>query len=873
MIKYKNKRSIRKDGKCMQKDKRTMEKALVHPWVNRRLESLAISYGYENDMERKLSVALANASKNGKNNTGVPDHNLKGILGNKAVIIEDKWGLDKLKSTSAEGNLADSIFAIKNYAVNGAIHYARELIKSGYEKVLAVGIVGEGNKENLQIRINAYYVYNEYDNAKLVYEGSDLEFLKEIEEFFKIIELTDEEKELILHSKYKELKKAAKVLNELMNDYHIAPSDRVIYVSGMLLSMQRNLLIPEKLTGGLSDDDLEFMRDGVRVYREIEQYLKFRRIPKKKRELMLQEYGIIKSDEDRDRLNDNLGESITRHLFSFIYKNVYQLANRTHIDSLGELFSEFLKYTVHNASENGKVLTPPYVTKMMTELVDINRYSQVLDICTGSGGFLVASMDKMLKECDNTSLDVLETEVKLLVEEKYPTYSFDKGLEMLKRDMSLGGGSDARDIIKYSIKKNQLHGIEVDTKMYVLAAANMIMRGDGAASIVKADAFTEKDVYKVKYDRLLINPDFTYKENGLPFFLVGLNALKKDGIGAVIIQDSAGSGKGITTAKKILEKHTMLGSIKMPGDLFIPNAKVQTSIYIFKAGTPHDFKKDVTFIDFRIDGYRRTKRVVSEIGNPHRLYADVVKAFINGKSYPNIDVIRDVITESGTDWNYDSHKKFDTCPKVEDFDFEINSHLSLEIRNFLFSYEVNVEDEIDANLEEFTVGELFEVKPSKTYKNYTERMICAREGKVPFVSNISYNNGIKGYSELEALNQGNVITISDTTDDNSVFYQENPFIGFSHVQILNPKEEMLSTFNKNVAQYIVSAIRNSKKGMFDYATKYNSDNIKRTIISLPVDKMGKPDCIKIESIMKRRTLSRLQVLSKEIRERMEQLSK
>ncbi len=857
----------------MQKDKRTMEKALVHPWVNRRLESLAISYGYENDMERKLSVALANASKNGKNNTGVPDHNLKGILGNKAVIIEDKWGLDKLKSTSAEGNLADSIFAIKNYAVNGAIHYARELIKSGYEKVLAVGIVGEGNKENLQIRINAYYVYNEYDNAKLVYEGSDLEFLEEIEEFFKIIELTDEEKELILHSKYKELKKAAKVLNELMNDYHIAPSDRVIYVSGMLLSMQRNLLIPEKLTGGLSDDDLEFMRDGVRVYREIEQYLKFRKIPKKKRELMLQEYGIIKSDEDRDRLNDNLGESITRHLFSFIYKNVYQLANRTHIDSLGELFSEFLKYTVHNASENGKVLTPPYVTKMMTELVDINRYSQVLDICTGSGGFLVASMDKMLKECDNTSLDVLETEVKLLVEEKYPTYSFDKGLEMLKRDMSLGGGSDARDIIKYSIKKNQLHGIEVDTKMYVLAAANMIMRGDGAASIVKADAFTEKDVYKVKYDRLLINPDFTYKENGLPFFLVGLNALKKDGIGAVIIQDSAGSGKGITTAKKILEKHTMLGSIKMPGDLFIPNAKVQTSIYIFKAGTPHDFKKDVTFIDFRIDGYRRTKRVVSEIGNPHRLYADVVKAFINGKSYPNIDVIRDVITESGTDWNYDSHKKFDTCPKVEDFDFEINSHLSLEIRNFLFSYEVNVEDEIDANLEEFTVGELFEVKPSKTYKNYTERMICAREGKVPFVSNISYNNGIKGYSELEALNQGNVITISDTTDDNSVFYQENPFIGFSHVQILNPKEEMLSTFNKNVAQYIVSAIRNSKKGMFDYATKYNSDNIKRTIISLPVDKMGKPDCIKIESIMKRRTLSRLQVLSKEIRERMEQLSK
>ena len=207
--------------------------------------------------------------------------------------------------------------------------------------------------------------------------------------------------------------------------------------------------------------------------------------------------------------------------------------------------------------------------------------------------------------------------------------------------------------------------------MYVLAAANMIMRGDGAASIVKSDAFTEKEIYKVKYDRLLINPDFTYKENGLPFFLVGLDALKKDGIGAVIIQDSAGSGKGVVTAKKILRKHTMLESIKMPGDLFIPNAKVQTSIYIFKAGTPHDYKKDVTFIDFRFDGYRRTKRVVSEIGDPQSLYADVVKAFVNGKSYPSIEVIRDTITDSGTDWNYDNHKKFDTCPKIEDFDFEM----------------------------------------------------------------------------------------------------------------------------------------------------------------------------------------------------------
>lgn len=839
--------------------------------MNRKLELLKINYGYENDMDEKLSNSLAQASKSGKSNTGTPDHNIKGLKNNKAIIIEDKWTLDKLKSINSDGTIGDSLTAVKNFAVNGAVHYARELIRMGYEKVIAVGIAAEGDKENLNVRINAYYVYNEHDNPKLIYDGNDLEFLADTKVLFDNAELTDEEKAEILHGKYKSLKKSAKELNELMNDYHIAPADRVIYVSGILLAMQRNLLTPEKLTCGTSDDDPENMRDGIRIYKEIEQYLKYRNIPKEKRLLMLQEYGIIKSDEDRDKFNSDLGESVTKHIFDFIYKNVYQLANKTHIDSLGELFSEFLKYTVHNASENGKVLTPPYVTKMMAELVDINRHSQVLDICTGSGGFLVAAMDKMLKECDETSLSELENEVERFVSQKYPQLKKKDAIDLLKQDLRLGQNNNERDIIKCLIKKNQLCGIEVDTKMYVLAAANMIMRGDGAAFIIKADAFKEREVLSKKYDRLLINPDFTYKENGLPFFLVGLNALEKGGIGAVIIQDSAGSGKGVSTAKQILEKHTMLGSIKMPGDLFIPNAKVQTSIYIFKAGTPHDYNKDVTFIDFRFDGYRRTKRVISEVGDTHQLYSDVVKAFVNGKSYSGIDVIRDTISDSGMDWNYENHKKFDTIPKGKDFDDEISSYLSMELANLLLTEENEYELDAEVNLKEFKIGELFDIQLSKSYKNYSEKMICSKGGTIPFISNISYNNGVKGYSNLKALNPGNVITISDTTDDNSVFYQAEEFIGFAHVQLLRPKQEKFERFNKNIGQYIVAAIRNSKKGMFDYAIKYNSDHIKRNVISLPVNQKGELDCDILEKTIEEQTLQKLKLLEREIQSRIDKI--
>ena len=855
----------------MKKEKKSMEKSILHPWVNRRLEELKIEYGYENDMDERLSNALGKASKSGKSNGGVPDHNVKGLENGRAILIEDKWTIEKLITINGDGTISDSLSAIKNFAINGAVHYARELIRCGYDKVIAIGIAGDWEKKDLlNIQIMAYYVYNEFDMPKKIYEGNDLEFLKDIETLFEMAALTDAEKNEILSSKYKSLKKSAKELNEIMNTAHIAPTDRAIYVSGLLLAMQRNKLIPEKLTGGTTDDDLENMRDGVKIFKEIEQYLKFRKIPTDKKKLMLQEYGIVKSDEDRDKYKEELGESSTKHIFTFIYKNVYQLANNTHIDSLGELFSEFLKYTVHNASENGKVLTPPYVTKLMAELIEVNRHSQVLDICTGSGGFLVAAMDKMLKECDETSLGDLQKEVEDYAKAEFPQLQVKDAIAELKKKMNLNKECDERQIIKWIIKKNQLHGIEVDSKMYVLAAANMIMRGDGSSSIVRADAFKEKEVLSQKYDRLLINPDFTYQENGLPFFEVGLDALEKGGFGAVIIQDSAGSGKGINTAKKILKKHTMLGSIKMPGDLFIPNAKVQTSIYIFKAGIPHDFEKDVTFVDFRKDGYRRTKRTVSEVDDVHRLYSDVIKAYINGKSYEGIDVIRDSISESGADWNYENHKQFDAIPKKQDFDKEICSYLSREICEFLDS-SIELEDwngNENSKTKLFPVGELFDVQPSKTYKGLTERMLCKkRGGEVPFISNISYNNGIKGYSTMEALNPGNTITISDTTDDNSVFYQEKPFIGFAHVQILTPYNEMFHYFNKSVAQYIVAAIRNSKEGIFDYSAKYNSDNIKRTEIALPIGDDELPDCSQMEQMINKQTLKKLRLLKEEIENR------
>ena len=69
----------------------------------------------------------------------------------------------------------------------------------------------------------------------------------------------------------------------------------------------------------------------------------------------------------------------------------------------------------------------------MCELAGVNKNSRVVDICCGSGSFLITAMSKMFK------------------------------------------GANPQDADK--IRKEQLYGIEFDDGLYTLAIANMIISG------------------------------------------------------------------------------------------------------------------------------------------------------------------------------------------------------------------------------------------------------------------------------------------------------------------------------------------------------------------------------------------------------------
>ena len=146
---------------------------------------------------------------------------------------------------------------------------------------------------------------------------------------------------------------------------------------------------------------------------------------------------------------------------------------------------------------------------------------------------------------------------------------------------------------------------------------------------------------------------------------------------------------------------------------------------------------------------------------------------------------------------------------------------------------------------EFKLGDLFEINPTKYYRLQNEEII-SKNGNVPLVSNSSTENGVMGFSNLKPLNKGNTLTCSDTTlGADTMFYQRNDFIGYSHIQHLVPK---FKPFNKEIATAIISACMVSTSKKYDYGNKFNREAMNKTIIQLPV-KNGKIDFEFMESFI------------------------
>ena len=654
--------------------------------ANSWLKSYKLDYKLEQEsLNTEIDQALNDYySKNGGVGGNRPDAKLllqdKNLV-NYPILIEYKGYKDKLVKLDSEGKVANKTAKnqpdfknINSYAVNGAVHYANALLHyTSYTDIIAIGMTGfKDDSGNLEYEIGVYYVSkSNFGIGQKVDDYTDFSFLKKtnFDKFIdkvKKLRLTQDEIERLKEQREQEINTSLVKLNNdiYQNEKGLSERDRVYLVAASIIA---TLGVPGKVAAlekqELKSSTEEENRDGDIILRKIKAFLNEKNLPQEKRELIVRTLQNTLTTDNINKVEN--GESQLKRVFTKIVDDLgiyYKIGLTT--DFTGKLFNEMYSWLGFSQDKlNDVVLTPAYVATLLARLARVNMDSYVWDFATGSAGLLVASMNEML----NDAKDKIKSPDKFAI----------KSAE---------------------IKANQLLGLEILSEVYMLAILNMILMGDGSSNILNKDSLKEfnghygfgKTDEKFPADAFVLNPPYSAPGNGMIFVEKALSMMSK-GYAAIIIQNSAGSGKATEYNKKILKHSTLLASIKMPIDLFIGKSSVQTNVYVFRVGEAHQKDDTVKFIDFSVDGYTRTNRKkascnLRDTDHAKERYAELIDLVRFGKSKLNIFTEKEyyegkIDPENGADWNQTA--PIDTKPTLDDFKKTVSDYLAWEVSNLL----------------------------------------------------------------------------------------------------------------------------------------------------------------------------------------------
>lgn len=654
--------------------------------ANAWLKSYDLDYKLEQEsLNAEIDKALSDYfTKNGGAGANRPDAKL--LLQDKnlnffPILIEYKGYKDALIKLDGDERVENKTSKnephfknINSYAVNGAVHYANALLHhTSYTDIIAIGMTGHRDETGKILhQIGVYYVSkNNLGAGQKVGEFSDLSFLKKenFDSFIdkvKTLSLTQEEIEKLKEQREKEINASLVKLNNdiYQNEKGLGENDRVYLVAASIIA---TIGIPGKVAP-LEKSDLRSSSekgntDGDIMMRKIKAFLSEKALPEEKKDLILRTLQNTITTNNINKVEN--GESQLKRVFSKIVDDLgiyYKIGLTT--DFTGKLFNEMYGWLGFSQDKlNDVVLTPAYVSTLLVRLARVNKDSYVWDFATGSAGLLVAAMNEMLNDAKKsiTSPD-----------------------ELTQKEIT--------------IKTEQLLGLELLSSVYMLAILNMILMGDGSSNILNQDSLRDFDGKygfgrtddKFPADAFILNPPYSAPGNGMNFVEKALGMMNK-GYAAIIIQSSAGSGKAIEYNKRILEKHTLIASIKMPDDLFIGKSSVQTRVYVFKVNEKHQKDEMVKFIDFSNDGYTRTNRKkasnnLKDTDQAKERYEELVNLVRFGKSKLNIftetEYYENTINpENGADWNQSA--PIDTTPTIADFKKTVGDYLAWEVGNIL----------------------------------------------------------------------------------------------------------------------------------------------------------------------------------------------
>ena len=620
-------------------------------WVYDLLKEAGLVLDPQGSSIKEIEQALKTASKRGTGRVGRPEY--IGVVKDFVLVIEDKADISKHERLDSAGYISTEAKDAIEYAINGALFYARHIIKnSNYEKAIAFGISGDAKRH----KITPLYVKNTEPYTRLDDVESFISFNESnIDEYYKrsILHEDTSEKDL------KVVLKDAATLHEHLRVYgSLGTREKPIVVSGILLALdeidKKNFEI-KALTGD------RVKTDGQKIYDAIVSKLSRDSVrPEKKKNKILAQFNIFKTSEILNTINSSLNKTPLRFFAEFLYEHIYKTIKLTSTseDYLGRFYSEFMSYGGGDGQELGIILTPKHITDLFCDLAQLRKDDVVIDPCCGTAGFLVSAMHHMLKLTDDES--------------------------------------ERRHIRQY-----QLHGVEIEDYMFTIAVTNMILRGDGKSNIESADflRFTPEELQRKGATVGMINPPYSLakkKKNAalyeICFIEHMLDSLAPHARAIAIIPQSSVTGKTKeeqAVKENILKHHTLEGVITLNTDTFY-GVGVNPCIAVFTAHEPHPKNKECKFIDFKEDGYRIAPHIgLIETESAKDKKQHLLDVWFNRIESPTKFCVKSTI-EATDEWLHSFYYFNDEIPTEEDFDKTIADYLTFEFsmiaqgRRYLF---------------------------------------------------------------------------------------------------------------------------------------------------------------------------------------------
>lgn len=367
------------------------------------------------------------------------------------------------------------------------------------------------------------------------------------------------------------------------------------------------------------------------------------RHPEFEKETIALPYSNIASNPEIAKRHKKYPKGVLHELIRRLNEKVWPFISVYHdFDVVGQFYGEFLKYTGGDKKALGIVLTPRHITELCALLANVSRDSKVLDICAGTGGFLISAMHQMFKSA------------------------------ITEKD-------------KASIKKESLIGVEQQPNMFALAASNMMLRGDGKANLHQSSCFDDAVTEAIKAHRCdvgLLNPPYSQGDADLhELYFIGhmLSCLRKGGIGIAVVPMNCAISPHKARGE-LLKSHTLEAVMSLPDLLFTPVGAIPC-LMVFTAKLPHETSNKKTWFGYwKDDGYVKTKHLgrVDLYGKWLEIRDRWVETFRNREIVPGEFVVQRVTADD--EWCAEAYMETDySTLSPEAFEAEIKKYVAFRI--------------------------------------------------------------------------------------------------------------------------------------------------------------------------------------------------